>query len=1322
MKKFWYLLMVAVLSVGFVACTSDDTEQPDKPIVVDDEVAPKDVENLVATPGFEKITLTWTNPDDENAKKIRIFYGTGESSKKHITTDGLVEEFVLTTDEHLFTSEEYAIDVMVVNDKKESFGKSVKAAYYTLSGMEYPEFALVQHIDGTWAVRATKISGLVNVTSAIRWTICDSEGAELGVTGAAQMPDFEQSVADKFCTFVNYNWLIEDVEEGVLEIGKKYVVKMDMDVYPATGGRKVDTDYVYDGSICEEFVPVAWEQEVTASEATHYDLREKIEIDEGLETIVSGKAGRRVINGMYQGMKLSWTNPAGTKSNRILYGENADEVETIDLEMIGSYKFEPGTLNEFAPVYYVQIQALDEDGAVIGIGEHDVHIFTLENIEQEFLPRFTIALQTEGEHVGKWAVTYDQLSGPRNYGIGITWNAYDAAGMPVFPQDVVDMVSEDDLMKWASETQAAGFTSRTMYFDTDVFDFESEYTFRYNAHYFVTTNKSTKNDDGSWTYTMNTAKTMYRYDRLMWEQYDIEGESEPVVTPEQPINLFVSAEVDNTMFQAAKVSWSANADAEGYEIYVDGNLKATVDASTTETIVENVTEGVKCQFEVRAIGTASSGISNEVELFSMANWTEPKIDIVVIDGQEERQVVVSNLVNTNYAYVGGKIVFKLDGEEVVYTLTNTTGDGTLNSWIGYNRWALNTMDNRKDWTWAVRGEQESDEVNQHLIEAGNYVVEWEIDYVVNRNGVWATSQDGKFVPQDTMEGATHVFFSEGSEDVYFKDNVAGRITKSGSINIDVKPIDMVVKATPSNYRSVIVDWTEMSGANSYKVLVDGVEREITMDVTAEIYDLNDKREYVFEVVAYDSMDQEIGRARSPLTEVWTLTDVREPKFAFKQNVLSVSDALDLGGTAVDMKVEFYDESGTLAHTAFYSKETAAYNLSGNIDNYDLKDGSGRGGRFTKNYWATFILKDATRNKWDWDGVENTDTPYFEPGEYTLKWTANYYTIVNGYWSTSGDEQDPNKYTEETGNRVQFASRDVLQVPIERTGETKLGLGFDATASAQGVYSGATVSWNNMKAATKYEIYANGQYIGEAPAGQTSKIIEGLSAEGNPYTFKVMAVGTSFSAETDPIDIYSVEHFWKEPTFAWNGKRMVVSNLANIDKAGGMGYTYGGDTDMEDDPGYSTVEVYDATGNTLLYTLTNRTTQPNLTAWAGYGRWALNATENRKDWTWKDDTGVVISTGNTSGTEGDVSASYMPAGNYVLKWKIGYVVCRNANWATTNDDNHIVATKEEALAETGGCLYFGPKDVKPSPHVLYTSDAKTKVMIIVKTGESVLTVD
>lgn len=1330
MKKFWYLLMVAFLSAGFVACDSDDTVQPDKPEIVDTEVAPKDVENLVAVPGFEKITLTWTNPDDENAKKIRIFYGTGESSKKHLTTDGLVEEFILTTDEHLFTSEEYSIDVMVVNDKKESFGKSVKAAYYTLTGMEYPEFSLVRYVDGAWAVGATKISGLVNVTSRIKWEICDADGASLGVTGETEMPDFEASVANRSCAFVSHNWLLEDIEEGVLEIGKKYIVKMEMDVYPATGGRQVDTEFVYDGAICEEFVPVVWEQEISATEATNYPLRETISIDEGQESIISGKAGRRVINGMYQGMKITWINPAGTKSNRIYYGADADNCEVINLEMCGSYVFEEGSLVDYAPVCYVQVQALNEEGAVIGMAEHDVHIFTLEQIDDEFMPQFHLDYQTEGENVGKWAVSYDHLSGPRNYCIGITWNAYDSQGNKVFEQDQVDMANEDDIKKWAAESQIAGFVAsdakKFCSFDRDVFKFEEEYTFRYTGHYFVTTNKSSKNEDGSWTYEMNTAKTHYKYNRLMWEQYDIEGESEPIVTEEEPINLLVYAEVDNSMFEAAKVTWTQNENAEGYEIYVNDVLKMTVDASQSEALVEGITEATRCAFEVRAVGTSATGLSNEVDLFSLANWTEPEFTIDVIDGKEEQQVIVSNLVNTNYAYVGGTIVFKKDGETATYTLNNHTGDATLNTWIGYKRWALNAMDNRKDWKWTVGDVEESSEVSQHLIEPGTYIIEWEIDYVVNRNGQWATSNNG-FIPQELKEGATHVYYAGGADDVYHKDGVAGRIRKSGSFEKVVKGADMLVAAEPNGYQSVNVSWTEMEGASSYAVFVDGIQREVTMDVTVEVANLDDKSSYIFEVVAYDGADQVIGRAKSPETGIWTLTGVREPQVTFKQGILAVENTLDVGGVAVDMRIEFYDESGQLAHTAYYNKidenyyglsqnNYNAYNIVGNIDNYDLKDGTGRGGRFTKTYWNTYILSDATNNKWIWDdsGAPG-DVPEFVPGEYTAKWIANYYPIANGYWSTGADNQTPGAFDEITGNRVQFATRDVLQVPIERMGETVMGIGFDASATAQGVYTGATISWSDMKAASKYEIYANGQYVKDVPAGQTSTIVEGLSAEGNPYTFKIMAVGTAFSAETEPIHIYSVEHFWTAPTFAWNGKRLVVSGLVNLDQPGGMGYAYGGDTSMDEDPAYSTVEIYNETGEELWYTLTNRTTQYNLTHWAGYGRWALGAQDNRKDWVWRDEDGEII---NSDGNEGDVSSSYMPAGNYVIRYKIGYVINRNANWAKSNNDYDILPSRTPEAT----CLYFGPRDVNPSPNVLYSSDKKDKVLIVVKTGEAILTVD
>ena len=70
----------------------------------------------------------------------------------------------------------------------------------------------------------------------------------------------------------------------------------------------------------------------------------------------------------------------------------------------------------------------------------------------------------------------------------------------------------------------------------------------------------------------------------------------------------------------------------------------------------------------------------------------------------------------------------------------------------------------------------------------------------------------------------------------------------------------------------------------------------------------------------------------------------------------------------------------------------------------------------------------------------------------------------------------------------------------------------------------------------------------------------------------------------------------------------------------------------------------------------------------------------------------------------------------MKWIIGYVVNKNANWATANNDDAIISTREGA-----SCIYHGPKDTNPSPNVLYTSDDKKAVRIFTKTGETTLVV-
>ena len=128
-------------------------------------------------------------------------------------------------------------------------------------------------------------------------------------------------------------------------------------------------------------------------------------------------------------------------------------------------------------------------------------------------------------------------------------------------------------------------------------------------------------------------------------------------------------------------------------------------------------------------------------------------------------------------------------------------------------------------------------------------------------------------------------------------------------------------------------------------------------------------------------------------------------------------------------------------------------------------------------------------------------------------------------------------------------------------------------------------------------------------------------------------------------------------------------------------------------------------------MTNGTGQGTLTAWAGYGRWALNAQEDRKDWIWTDAAGNHI---NIGGGEGDVESSKMPEGKYTIKWTIGYVVSKNSTW---DKGGTTVSSREEADR-----VWFGPKDTNPSPNVLYTDSAKSGVRIITKSGESTLVIE
>ncbi len=553
------------------------------------------------------------------------------------------------------------------------------------------------------------------------------------------------------------------------------------------------------------------------------------------------------------------------------------------------------------------------------------------------------------------------------------------------------------------------------------------------------------------------------------------------------------------------------------------------------------------------------------------------------------------------------------------------------------------------------------------------------------------------------------------------------------------------------YQGLTLKWNAAPGAASYKVSANGVELAEALTAVEYTYAEGTLTEALndFKVVALNAAGEKVAEVELEDVPVWTLTGVREPVLdadKLAAGTLYFDKTIDLGGVAVKMTVDFVNAAGDVVATATYDKldETTHDNYDANLKAYNIpgqvSSNGENGGKFTYNFFGRFILESAV-HQWIWTGAVETEghnIPELPVGEYTIKYTAEYYPIVNAYWSKKS-QYDPTQYADELAVvggdasainatvRVHYpnGADDVLQTPIERKGEAadKYVVEMKATASSNGVLDGANISWSAVAGASGYEILANGEKLADVGAEVTTYELRDATAA--KYTFEVKATGTTCSATTEEVGIYSMKD-WKEPTFEWNGKRMVVHGLMGFN-SDGQGYAYGGaitnevTNANEVDEAKSYIEVYNEAGEKL-YTLTNGTGQGTLTAWAAYGRWALNAQENRKDWVWTDSTGACISSPDPNKpAEGDVAASYMPAGKYTFKWTIGYVVNKNSNWATNTNDASIVATKEEALAGPAtSCLWFGPNDPNgkiPSTNVCYTDDTRSAVMIVAKSGET-----
>lgn len=460
-------------------------------------------------------------------------------------------------------------------------------------------------------------------------------------------------------------------------------------------------------------------------------------------------------------------------------------------------------------------------------------------------------------------------------------------------------------------------------------------------------------------------------------------------------------------YQGAIVGWPKPTFADANDLYyiikcgdkVYGEDKSIV--SNSFIIPANtLTESQMVVFDVAAYYKntnvkVAEGTTEEIELYTMCNFEEPTIAVNKVGDLYE--VKVSNLVNTNYAYAGGTLKLVKDGE-VVHTLVNNTNDGFLRAWAGYKRWALNAMDNRVDWRW----DDEDREVRTHYLKGGDYTVEWEIDYVVNKNGCWAVNDGGVYVPQEDKEGATYVYFEGGYADV-LKDTNGNpeRFKKSGTAEthfiIEEKITEMTLNVnTPQQYQALSIGWNAVDGAMSYKVYVDDELKAEVADSPVTIEGLTDKRFYDnIKVEAYGADGEVIGEgAASTPAEVFTMSNWEEPQFNFNKQddgtyQVVVSNLVNLnyayaGGATIEL----------------IKDGQVVYSLQNNTTDTFIAMWA----KYKR--WA-FNAQD-NRKDWKWtvNGMQETtevNKHAIEPGAYTIRWQWDYVLNMNGKWATGTND-------------------------------------------------------------------------------------------------------------------------------------------------------------------------------------------------------------------------------------------------------------------------------------------------------------------------------
>ncbi len=648
-----------------------------------------------------------------------------------------------------------------------------------------------------------------------------------------------------------------------------------------------------------------------------------------------------------------------------------------------------------------------------------------------------------------------------------------------------------------------------------------------------------------------------------------------------------------------KVSWNAiaaeditkvviNDGAEDIDVAEGGDYAWEVSDGRASVVIEGVSGAngpdVLMTVKVYAGEELLDEAEDMVSIFTLDNWQAPVFEWVRLqDGQYK--FVAKNLANVNYAFSHNiyedvansekkQSVIRLydSSNNLVQTLYATSiFDWWFHDWSCYARWQLSMQDAWDEWVWVGQYDskgQNAREVPASAIPAGNYRVEYEMGYVVNKEGFWSTTDaenptDVQSRPDVTVYPQACVAFppqvkgaftnSNRNENVLYCENrcqmdlpddgnlgvrqMVKVFVKTGeaqfSVNASTDPEVLAYADIDEGTERIDTEYDDYVGLKSKNGLFEAAK--VSWQVLNAQYDKI--------VIAYgDKTVEVIDGSASKVIEGLKTSPVEFTVTAYNgsEAVASKTVSTDVYVLPTESLVEFdvaynKDKFGWTINmpkglsTQYYSTWIAKFNVykkgeSTPVFESDVtKNGNEEIIAFKKWMARGYIDYHMTNNDWEvadtdkWDATNKLFLGLEFATDYEIRYELSVYPMI--YNADNAGNTETKFYLKRALMNSDAANGTQSLTGTFEFSTPEASADLAPIATAEG-YQGAKVEWNTVTGATGYEVYVGDKKVGETGADATSTQVTGLT-DARKYAFTVKALGTDLTATTAETDIFTL---------------------------------------------------------------------------------------------------------------------------------------------------------------------------------------------------------